>query len=210
MLKVKHMAAYRKRYADFFLSTDARNGRCTLTKFENWVNRMTGPNGIPFKDEDARNKFKGDALEVLAEMFFLAFPKDPKVGLSGYTPVALDEDYGVDATGINVNGDKVAVQVKYRSNPGDPATFPTYAEIARTFTSGVCQLGVDASKDSVVFVFTNANQLGSNCGKVLGAKLVSIPRDTLEHFMGNNRSFWRMAAQEVLAYFQYHMKGKVV
>lgn len=217
MIKTKHMAAYPKRYTAFFLSADKRHKlpadplKCsaTLREFENWVHRMVGRKGIPFKDEDARNKFKGDALELLAELFFLAFQNDPKVGLREYTPVPIDEDYGMDAQGKNANGDRAGVQVKFRSNHGDKSTYPTYSEIARTFTSGVCQFGVDPSKDSVVFVFTNADNLGSNCAKVLGNKLVVVNRAIIQHFIDNNKHFWRMASKEVLAYLQYHLKGKV-
>ena len=149
-------------------------------------------------------------MEVLAELFYTINKADPRVGLVDYSPIPLDEDYGVDATGTNVNGDKVAVQVKYRGNPHDKATYPTYAEIARTFASGVCQCGIDPSKDSTIFVLTNADSLGSNCQKVLGNRLVATTRQTLKHFMDNNRTFWRTAAYAVLEYLQMHRKNKVI
>jgi predicted helicase len=53
-------------------------------------------------------------------------------GVRDYEPVAINEDYGVDAVGINPNGLRVAVQCKYKNS--EPVT---YADLAKTFTSGL-------------------------------------------------------------------------
>ena len=199
-MKVKHMAAYPKRYAAFFSDVVKAQGLVTLREFENWINRMIGPAGIQFKNEDDRNKFKGDALEVLSELFFMAFKYDPKVGLTNYEPITVDEDYGSDATGFNANNVKAAVQVKYRSNPADISTYPTYAEISRTFASGVCLHGISPTAMHTVFVFTNAKDVYHTCYKVLGERLVIVNREIIERFIDNNVAFWLFAAGEAQAY----------
>ena len=69
MLLCKHIAAYPGRYLELFKAP--HNGeKDTLREFVNVVKQLTGPKGIKFNSEDDRNKFKGDVLEVLAEIFF--------------------------------------------------------------------------------------------------------------------------------------------
>ena len=126
------------------------------------------------------------------------------MGLTEYTPVALDEDYGVDAKGINANGDKTMVQVKFRSNRADTTTFPTYAEIARTFTSGVKRHGLDPSKDSNVFVFTTADDVSIQCRTELDTSLVVISYDVIQRAIDNNRNFWKLSYQAVQEYVGYY------
>jgi hypothetical protein len=146
------------------------------------------------KDDDARLTFKGDMLEILAEIFFKAFANDPRVGLRNYAPIPLDEDYGVDGQGCNANGKKCAVQVKYRANPLD---LVTYAEIARTYASGVVQLGLDLKGDNCIFVFTTANGVNFHCETVFKKMLRILNRPVIENEINNNASFWQLAFNEI-------------
>lgn len=164
-----------------------------------WVNAMLQlVNNYPFhgtEEEivDARNKFKGDMLEVLAEIYFNIFDADEAVGIKNYAPVDLGNDYGVDATGINVNGHKVAVQVKFRSNPIDDLI--TYADMSRTYTSGILQLGnMDlVLNNNTLYLFTTAAGVSGACQKVFGKKLVVINRGVISTKIDNNKNFWEDA-----------------
>jgi len=200
MLKIKHVAAYPAEYLELF-SAPGKGSKDTLREFLNAIERMTGPKGIPFRSEDDRLKFKGDALEVLAELFFTRFNSDPRMGLTNYTPISVAEDYGVDAMGNNANGDLTMVQVKYRGNPQDVVT---YAEIARTFTAGVLMHGLDPTKDHTVFVFTTANEVSRQCSKVLQDKLVVINRAYIKKVIDSNKNFWNLCLQDVQEYISYH------
>lgn len=147
-------------------------------------------NGMP--DVDSSLKLRGDMLEVLSEIFFNCFHADEAVGLREYTPVAIDEDFGVDATGINPANTKVAVQCKYKNF--EPVT---YAELSKTFTSGMLTLNCDVMERNSIYVFTTAVQFSSAVDKVLGSKVVKIDRNVISRKIDNNRTFWQYAYDEI-------------
>jgi hypothetical protein len=162
-----------------------------LVEIERWA--------VKIQDPDEQNVFRGDMLEILAEMFFGAFANDPAVGLTGYTPVPLPEDYGVDGTGNNAAGTDCAVQVKYR---GDPTDLVTYAEIARTFTSAVLQLGLPLYNGSDnIFIFTSAYDVTVACKTVMGNKIHILSRGIIKNKIDNNVSFWDYAYNEIYNLF---------
>jgi hypothetical protein len=203
MLLCKHIAAYPDRYLELFKAPHDGE-KDTLREFVNVVKQLTGPKGIKFKAEDDRNKFKGDVLEVLAEIFFTLSKVDKAYGLRDYKPVDLAEDYGVDGEGINDNGDLSMVQVKFRGNHTDASTFPTYAEIARTFASGVIQRNLDPTKKSTLFVFTTADNVSYQCLAVFEKKLVVISYEIIQQAIDNNKNFWTLAYEEIKNYIGYH------
>lgn len=143
---------------------------------------------------DDKNTFKGDMLEIFAELFFTAFMNDPKIGLKDYTPVPLDEDYGVDGTGINPAGNTCAVQVKYRENPRD---LIFYADIARTYTSAKVQLGLDVDKSQTIYLFTSSDGANHHANHVLGDRLHVIGKEIIQKYVDNNHSFW-LAAESIV------------
>lgn len=200
MLKIKHIAAFPQEYLDLF-STPKDGQTNTLRVFLNAIERLVGPKGIKFRSDDDRQKFKGDALEVLSELFFTRFNSDPRMGLTNYTPVSITEDYGVDATGINANGDLTVVQVKYRGNAAD---IIPYSDLARTFTSGVLQLKMDPAKDHNLFLFTTANDASHQAHSVFQNKLVVINRAYIKKVIDNNKNFWALCLDEVQQYITYH------
>ena len=170
-----------------------RNGEATLRQFINLVDTMG--NALPTEEE--QNKFKGDCLEILAEIFFKAFQNDPSVGLKDYTPVSIENDFGVDATGINANNQKVAVQVKYRHNPND---LVLYEEIAKTYASGELMLDLNLKQANSIYVFTTAIGLTPACQKVFGNKIKLINIDIIGDYIRNNTNFWNFAYEEVFNY----------
>lgn len=146
------------------------------------------------KDPDEQMSYKGDMLEILAEIFFKAFQNSPVVGLTDYIPVPLEEDYGVDGYGINAIGKKCAVQVKYRHNPLDHVL---YAEIARTYTSGILQLKLPLDGDDCIFVFTSAYDVTVACKTVFGKMVRVLDYNVISHEIDNNVSFWNLAFEEI-------------
>ena len=200
MILTKHISAYPAEYLELF-SSPKDGQRNTLRAFINAINRLTGPKGIPFRTDDDRQKFKGDALEVLSDLFFTRFNSDPRMGLTDYTPIPVTNDFGVDATGINANGDLTVIQVKFRGNPKDVVT---YAEIARTFTAGMKLHRLDPQKDHNVFVFTTADEVSHQCHKVLGDSLVVVNRQYIQKVIDNNKNFWALCLADVQQYITYH------
>lgn len=182
MLKHNIISSYPKEYFDLY--SEFKNGG-TIREWGNYVERELSK----FTDDDVKNKFRGDMLEVLAEIFFNVFHADEGIGIKDYTPIEITEDYGVDATGINVNGHNIAMQVKYRANPFD---LITYADMARTYTSALCQLQMKDVylHDHTLYLFTISNGVTGACEKVLGRKLIIINRGIISTKIDNNVNFW--------------------
>lgn len=163
----------------------------TFRQWNNEVLRMANSRELNF-DDDAKNKFKGDMLEVFSEIFFKQFESDESLGITEYQPIDINDDYGVDARGVNVNGKQTAIQVKYRSNPDDRIS---YADIARTFTSAVLQLHMKdvIDNDRTVFLFTNAGGVSGAFDTVMQKKTVVITRGVIATKVDNNITFWKNA-----------------
>lgn len=163
----------------------------TFRQWNNEVLRLANSRELNF-DDDTKNKFKGDMLEVFSEIFFKQFESDESLGITEYQPIEINDDYGVDARGINVNGKQTAIQVKYRSNPEDRIS---YADIARTFTSAVLQLHMKdvIDNDRTVFLFTNAGGVTGAFDTVMQKKTVIITRGVIATKVDNNITFWKNA-----------------
>lgn len=188
MLKCTMIHSYPREYFDLYQL--AENG-FTFRQWNNEVLRIANSRELNL-DEDARNKFKGDMLEVFSEIFFYQFQTDESLGITEYQPIEINDDYGVDARGINVNGKQTAIQVKYRSNPEDKIS---YADIARTFTSAVLQLHMKdvIDNDRTVFLFTNAGGVTGAFDTVMQKKTVIITRGVIATKVDNNVTFWKNA-----------------
>jgi hypothetical protein len=188
MLKHTDILAKPQMYHDLY---DAWSQKTSGQTINNWIADVeTLANTMP--DIDSALKLRGDMLEVLSEIFFNAFQNDEAVGIKEYTPVAIDEDYGVDATGINPNGIKVAVQCKYKNF--EPVT---YTELAKTFTSGLLILKCDLMQANSIYVFTTAVAFSSAVDKNLGSKVVKIDRNVISRKIDNNRTFWKYAFDQI-------------
>ena len=188
MLKCSMIHSFPREYFDLYQL--AENG-FTFRQWNNEVLRIANSRELNL-DEDARNKFKGDMLEVFSEIFFYQFQTDEALGITEYQPIEINDDYGVDARGINVNGKQTAIQVKYRSNPEDRIS---YADIARTFTSAVLQLHMKdvIDNDRTVFLFTNAGGVTGAFDTVMQKKTVIITRAVIATKVDNNVTFWKNA-----------------
>lgn len=180
---------YPRIYHDLFWMT---SDGCTIRQFINEIESLAKD-----MDEEKANQFKGDTLEILSYLFFHAFECDERIGIKNYEPISLTEDYGVDGKGTNVNGQKVAIQVKYRSNPTD---IITYADVARTFASGRLQLKLDLESYHTIYVFTTANNVSRQCRDVFGDRLVVIGREEIARLIDNNITFWKFAYQRIFEY----------
>ncbi len=192
MLKSIQIAGYPKEYYDLF-HTFKDGG--TIREFINKVETLA--RNFNFPDDDALYKFKGDMLEVLSEIFFNIFYADENVGVAEYEPIFVDEDYGVDAMGVNPNGHKVAIQVKYRRDPKVPIL---YTDIAKTFTAGIVIHELDLLHDNTIYIFTTSNGVTPACQTVLGDKIVVITREIIARKIDNNHIFWKYAYGKIYEY----------
>jgi len=61
------------------------------------------------------NDYVGDAFEFLVELIIKLHPVDNRLGITEYFPVQ-ETDNGVDGYGINMDGNKCAIQAKFRND----------------------------------------------------------------------------------------------
>ena len=188
MLKHPDVLANPKMYYDLY---DRWSQKTSFQTINEWINDVEILANT-MSDNDSALKLRGDMLEVLSEIFFNAFQNDEAVGIKDYEPVAINEDYGVDAVGINPNGLRVAVQCKYKNF--EPVT---YTELAKTFTSGLLILKCDLMQANSIYVFTTAVKFSSAVDKNLGSKVVKIDRNVISRKIDNNRTFWQYAFDEI-------------
>lgn len=190
MLNHPDVLANPQMYYDLYNTWSQKTSFQTINEWINDVEILA--NTMP--DTNSALKLRGDMLEVLSEIFFKAFQNDEAVGIKDYSPVSIDEDFGVDAVGINPNGLRVAVQCKYKNF--EPVT---YTELAKTFTSGLLILKCDLMQPNSIYVFTTAVQFSSAIDKNLGSKVVKIDRNVISRKIDNNRTFWQFAYDEIFS-----------
>jgi hypothetical protein len=176
---------------------DFNSGVKTIETFISKVEELSQQYG---KDKNRINSFKGNILEVLAEIFFSIFNADTSVGIKDYTPVPISDDFGVDGIGINVNGDKCAIQIKYKANPLD---IVLYEDMAKTYTAGreIHKLSLD--NDDTIFLFTTGYSISISCSKVFKRKIRIINRNIIAGKIDNNLSFWEMAEELIMNTLDY-------
>ena len=191
MLKtIGHLRKYWKPCCTIFEDFKKRDGeKATFQEFIKSIESFTAD-----FSEDTVQTYKGDMLEIFAEIFFKAFENDARFGLKDYEPVKLEDDYGVDAMGVNVNGHKCAVQVKFRSNPFDDIT---YSDLAKTYFSGTNDFNLDLNEDNSIFLFTSAHKVTAACEKKMKKRLRNISREVISTEVDNNKSFWEFAFKEI-------------
>ena len=192
-MKLKHQAIHAFSENYFGLYKAFKEGS-TIREWINNVDAMSKKISKSNPEIDV-NKFKGDMLEVFAEIFFNSFQADERIGIRNYTPILIDSDFGVDAKGINVNGHACVVQVKYRTNPTD---LITYSDIAKTFTAGVLQHKIPLyANDYTVFLFTTSSGISGAFNKIFEKTAVIILRKDIAEKVDNNKNFWLEAYSSI-------------
>lgn len=128
----------------------------------------------------------GGIFEAFYLIFNYIFQKDPEIGLTHYQATTSSNDFGVDGIGVNANGIKCAVQIKFRTNVSDSIT---YEDICKTFTSGQIDFDIDTNKDNSVWLVTTGTPNYITTSK-LGKRLKVIDRKMIGRKIDNNDSFW--------------------
>jgi hypothetical protein len=133
-----------------------------------------------------RLTFMGDTLELLTEYLMKVNAMANNQGVLNYKPVALRDDYGVDAIGIK-NNVRVVIQCKFRENPLEHIH---YADIARTFTQGVLQYDLDPKARKNVWLVTTGKDANAHAKKILGKNLHVLNRAHISKQVDGNIDFW--------------------
>lgn len=134
-----------------------------------------------------RHKLIGDLFEIFAEIFFMNFSADNRIGVNGYTPVKASEDMGVDGYGKGINGQPVTVQVKWRSSP----THELVSEELKQFgLQSVLEFNV-SRKDKDMIVFTSGAGVHWHTEtRVYKGTIREINGKSISGMIDNNYGFW--------------------
>lgn len=140
------------------------------------------------------NKMKGDLFEIFAEIFFKLTSSDNRVGITNYKPVKDIDDYGVDGTGVAINGEPATVQVKFRSNPTD---LMTIKDLKNLHGISYKQYSVPVNSNKNIIIFTNCSGIHWNTQvNVLRNSTLTYgyykqeKEYNLKYLIDNNNSFW--------------------
>lgn len=137
-------------------------------------------------DPEEHLRFRGDALELLTEYLMKINLMANNQGLTNYKCISLKNDYGVDAIGEK-NGVIVAVQCKFKHNP---LMSIRYSDLARTFTQGVLQYGLEPKARKNLWLVTTGAGANLNSQKILGKNLHVLDRNHLSRQVDGNIDFW--------------------
>lgn len=186
-LNHEHIYGFDKLYGEIY------NG--DVQSLKNWISRIENESRVHFPasdQDDERNKFKGDQLEVFAEIFYRLYETDERFGLRNYIPSLSLSDYGVDGTGINVNKQVSAVQIKFRLNPTDMIT---YEDLAKTDADARRYHNIDTLKKASIHLFTTTNEVSYQAKNFFKDSLIILDRSYLASKLDGNHNFWNIAQQ---------------
>ena len=133
------------------------------------------------------NKMTGHLFEIFCELFFKIEGPNPVVGVYNYNP-AQEDDCGVDATGIGMNGMPLTVQCKFRSNTETELMECDLHQFAYQ-SQNRFNVGIDDINNMIVF--TSAK--GLHCfteGNVFLNKVRTIGFKEIKNIVDNNPCFW--------------------
>ena len=139
------------------------------------------------------NDYMGDAFEFFVELFLKINSTDNRVFVYNYKPIPSHEDRGADGVGVNMNGDKCVVQIKFR---GNVETLLTANEdhLSNLVTAGML-MGVTYDLDNINnirhFVFTTAKNLHFYTDEhMFEGKVKCFGIEEFRKMVDNNQHFW--------------------
>jgi hypothetical protein len=146
------------------------------------------------------NDYMGDAFEFFVELFLHINSTDNRVFVYNYEPVPSHEDNGADGIGVNMNGDKCVVQIKFR---GNVETLLTANEdhLSNLVTAGALKgitFDMENPKNYRHFVFTTAKTLHFYTDEhMFEGKVKCFGFDEFRQMVDNNQHFWNRCREIV-------------
>lgn len=146
-------------------------------------------------------KYVGDGFEFFIELLLYFHPCDNRIGVSKYIPNQIN-DNGVDGVGININGDKCVIQVKFRSNIKKRLTANS-DHLSNLITDGMLNHGVVADSVNIKnyrhFVFTTSKGLHFYTDhEMFKGRVKCIGYNEIRQLVDNNIPFWN-AVRELIS-----------
>lgn len=136
------------------------------------------------------NKYLGDGFEFFIELFLNLHSVDNRIGIYKYEPIQLN-DNGVDGIGININGNKSVIQIKYRTNTNEYLS-SNKDNLSNLFSDGMLTHNVVSNeKDIRHFIFTTAKGLHFYTEQeMFKNKVKCFGYNEIKQLINNNFPFW--------------------
>ena len=146
------------------------------------------------------NDYLGDGFEFFVELFLNVNSTDNRVGVYNYSPIPSHEDRGADGVGVNMNGDKCVVQVKYRGNITHLLTANEDHLMNLIGAGSLIGVNYDLEnpKNYRHFVFTTAKSLHFYTDEHMFGKYVKcFGYEDFRSMLDNNIHFWNRCREMV-------------
>jgi hypothetical protein len=138
-----------------------------------------------------RDQYVGDGFEFFIEALLTLMPHDNRIGVSNYEPVQ-SNDNGCDGLGVNLEGKKCAIQVKFRGNRESNLT--SEDKLAHVVTDAQFSHSIvdnPKSKVPVFYVFTTAKGLHHYTdAEFFKGRVRCLGYNELKSLVDNNIPFW--------------------
>jgi hypothetical protein len=193
---IKHESFYnivQKDFGQYFSMMASAGNFDNICKQINLISRKSLEYGYSDQniEEDVKlgtMKFAGDLFEIFAEVFFLIYGKDNRVGVYDYLPVPAEDDNGVDGYGKNIEGGPCTVQVKFRNNP----TYELKERDIKQFgLKSITDFNVDYNRQESMVIFTNCAGLHWYSESQVFTDLYRVINyESIKKLTDNNHAFW--------------------
>lgn len=149
---------------------------------------FTEDGDVIYSEED-KNKILGDGFELFVEILIKLLGAHPHIGIGNYKPFGQEdgeEDQGIDGFGINMKGQRTAVQCKFTNN----ATYEFTAN-----DSNLPNFLVEAAlegllKKGQVYLFTTAKGINWYTAAKWRHTVIELTRDDISILVKKNGVFW--------------------
>lgn len=166
----------------------------TLPKFIKNLEKQS----LYYPERYPTEKYLGDGWEFFCEALIKTHQYDNRIGISNYEPVQKN-DNGVDGYGINIFGEKCAVQPKYRSN--NKKLLTSSEDKLDSFITEAQLNGVFLAEKYRHFVFTTAKGLHYYTDSEKFRNMVKCyGYDEIRSLVDNNTHFWNFIRKEIQEY----------
>lgn len=145
-----------------------------------------------------RDKYVGDGLEFLVNIFLKTSVFDKRININNYEPVESD-DNGVDGIGYNALNELCAVQIKFRSDRTSTLT-ANRDHLSNFISDALFKYNIARPKNTTDvpkhYVFTTAKGLNFYTDHDMFKGYVKCYGiDDMREFLDNNLHFWNMCRQ---------------
>jgi len=137
---------------------------------------------------NGENEYKGSMLELFVEYMIKTGAEDNRIGIYDYEPT-LEDDFGVDGSGLGENGNPATVQAKFRR--GDYTLYANEDHLSNFLTSSWVDYNVLLEDDKNMLIVTTGQKVDErSLETMLKGKVRVLNREDLRNMFDNKSEWW--------------------